>query len=243
MVQAREVCGGGVYDDIQCQRLQADLLASEGAIELAEGRLALAEKALQESLRLGREMRGDMDSWAARLHIMLGEVKQRQRRFDEAVDHYSAAWEVHEFRDGADGISTLRARLKVAEAEHLSGREDSAIESQKAVVDALRRLKTLPDVLVDAAATLARWLEGLGRDKEALEALLVSEQLVAENLGVEDPRAVDVKRDAALLYLKLGDHDAALQYLNDAWVPVDQRCKNAQSAGYCAPGPAQPRGG
>eukprot|EP00438_Fugacium_kawagutii_P024243 Skav223104 [mRNA] locus=scaffold419:644455:647044:+ [translate_table: standard] len=34
-----QVCNGGIYGDLQCRRLQADLLASEGSICVAEGQL------------------------------------------------------------------------------------------------------------------------------------------------------------------------------------------------------------
>merc|ERR1719261_347226 len=49
-----------------------------------------------------------------------------------------------------------------------------------------------------------------------------SKKTVFENLGPENAKAVAIKSDIALLHLKLGDHNTALQYLND--VHYFERC-------------------
>merc|ERR1719375_677635 len=55
-----------------------------------------------------------------------------------------------------------------------------------------------------------------------------AEELVKRTLGVDDSKAVAIKRDVALLHLKLGDHEAALQYLNDVHY-YERRMHGSQS--------------
>merc|ERR1712136_328039 len=123
------------------------------------GRLEAAEKILTEAASVGREACGELDQRAARVHLLLGKVAQQRGNYDKAVDHLSAAWEVHEAIDGASGEPTLRIRLRVAEAEHAAGRKGPAIETQQAVVDVLRRSENLSSMLVESSSQLARWLE------------------------------------------------------------------------------------
>ncbi|CAE8692178.1 unnamed protein product, partial [Polarella glacialis] len=169
--KARDVTSGGIYDDAQCLRLQADLLAAEGSVNLAEGRLEAAERVLTESARVGREARGELDQQTAHVHLLLGQVAQQRGYHDKSVDHFSAAWEVHEALDGAEAEPTLRARLRVAEAEYAAGRMEEAMGTMRKVVEALKQCREpgSPPLLIESASQLARWLEAEGRDREALE--------------------------------------------------------------------------
>eukprot|EP00930_Biecheleria_cincta_P058441 TRINITY_DN44273_c0_g1_i1.p1 TRINITY_DN44273_c0_g1~~TRINITY_DN44273_c0_g1_i1.p1 ORF type:complete len:379 (-),score=83.52 TRINITY_DN44273_c0_g1_i1:120-1256(-) len=229
LAQAREVCSGGVHDDAQCRRLQADILAAEGCVNLSEGRLEAAERILTEAAKVGREVCGELDERAARVHHLLGKVATQRGNHDKAVEYFSTAWEVHEALDGAEAEATLRVRLRVAEAQNAAGRAEDAIHSLSAVLEALNTQESMPSMLVEAASQLARWLEAEGRDTEALEALQTAEVSMKDYLGPEDPKVVDVKRDVALLHLKLGDHDTALQYLNDVHY-LERRLHGSQSA-------------
>lgn len=213
--KAKEACHAGIYDDVQCQRVQSDILLAEGLLYLTEDQLEQAHGVLQEAARLVREMFGEVDERAARIYVMLGDLALKQQRFAEAADHFSAAWEVRECIAGPDGEETLRVRLKIAEAQHHDEHSDEAIEMQGGVVEQLRKLEKCPALLVESSMQLARWLEQAGRDGEALETLQATERKVHENEGPENAKAVEVKRDIALLHLKLGDHALALQYLND----------------------------
>jgi len=229
LAQAREVCSGGIYDDAQCRRLQADLLAAEGAVSLAEGQLQAAEKVLMEAAHVGREACGETDDRAARVHLLLGKTAQQRGNHDKAMDHFESAWEAHEATEGGNGEGTLRARLRVAEAQQAAGRLETAIETQQDVVRRLDGNASLTPLLVESACQLARWLETQGQDREALEALSTAETALGNNSSPEDPMIVDVKRDAALLHLKLGDHDTALQYLNDVHF-LERRIHGSQSS-------------
>merc|ERR1740121_2354660 len=83
---------------------------------------------------------------------------------------------------------------------------------------AIRRLKeagALPDIFVKSSDKIARWLEDNNQDREALEYLKEAEQTVTDNHGPEDSTTVDIKRDVALMQLKLGEYDTALEYLNE----------------------------
>lgn len=203
-------------------------MTSEGAVHLVEGKLEAAERALLESARLGRETRGEIDVRAAQAHTLLGKVAMQRSDAERAIDYFSTAWEVNEALHGSDGEPTLRTRLLVAEAEYAAGKLEEAIQTQQAVVDHWKQQTPPPLVVVEAAAQLARWLEAESRDKLALEALQTAELAVRENLGPEDAQVVDVKRDLALLHLKLGDHDTALQYLNDVHY-LERRLHGSQS--------------
>lgn len=226
--RAKEATNAGIYDDVQCQRLHSDILLAEGTLCLSENQLDQAHSLLQETARLVREMFGEMDERAARIHGMLGDLALKQSRFADAADHFSAAWEVSECISGVDGEETLRARLKIAEAQHQDEHREEAIDMQRGVVEQLRRLEKLPGLLVESSMQLARWLEQAGRDREALEALQATEHAVHAREGPEDAKAVDVKRDIALLHLKLGDHALALQYLNDVHY-FERRLHGSQS--------------
>merc|ERR1712137_821948 len=107
-----------------------------------------------------------------------------------AINHFSAVWEVQEGLEGRDGEDTLRTSLQIAELEYLSGQQKEAVERQRGVINSLLRLSSLPTLLVDSSSQLARWLEGLGDDKGALEVLQEAEQVVSAHLGDESEKAV-----------------------------------------------------
>ncbi|CAJ1361115.1 unnamed protein product [Effrenium voratum] len=233
LAQAREVCSGGIYDEMQCQRLQADLMASEGAVCFAEGQLEAAERVLMDAARMGRETRGELDRFASHVHMLLGEVASKRCNVDRAIDHFSEAWQVHDYLDGASAEPTLRIRIRVAEAERSADRLEEAVKNIQAVVDCLKEDFALnPQLLLASASKLARWLEADSRDQEALEALQTAEavaQQEQEAFCEEDPHVVDVKRDMALLHIKLGHHDQALKYLNEVHY-FERRLHGSQSA-------------
>merc|ERR1711964_790132 len=56
-----------------------------------------------------------------------------------AIEHYSEAWEFHEYAHGAEAVETLRMSLRIAEAEHLDGQLITAIETQSKVVAKLQQ--------------------------------------------------------------------------------------------------------
>lgn len=226
---AREVSNGGIMDDAQCQRLRVDLLIGEGVVHFAEDKLEEACKSFKEAARMGREVFGEMDARCARVHTLLGQIAQRCKQYDEAIDHFSAAWNVYQELEGEEGMDTILAQLHVAEVRHLNGCIEDAIKTQSDAVERLQSANAFPEILIDSSAQLARWLEAEGRDRQALETLLAAEKAVAENLGPEASRAVDVKRDVALLHLKLGEHDAALEYLNDVHY-LERRLHGSRSA-------------
>merc|ERR1712187_718704 len=116
-----------------------------------------------------------------------------------------------------------------------SEKVNEAIQRQKKVVHDLRGRGDspvqFPVLLVESAGQLARWLEARGHaddDREALKAFKEAEEVVLEHLGAEDAKAVELKRDVALLHLKLGDHETALQYLNDVHY-YERRLHGSQS--------------
>lgn len=212
--RAHEVTSTGIYDDAQCQRLQVDLLAAEGYVQLSGGQLGSAQNAFQEAARMCREVYGEHDKRGARISEMLGQLHMQRGHYQKATDLYSAAWEVYEYLEGQSSERTIRLSLRIAEVMHLEGKKDEAIAMQK---DEVKRLQSLnfPALAVDAATRLARWQEAVGKDEEALAVLQSAEKIAAEKLGAEDAKSIEVKRDIALLHLKLGHHDVALQYLTD----------------------------
>lgn len=191
-------------------------------MQLAKEQHDAARGSLQKARRLTRESFGEWDVRCARICLMLGQIAQQRGRYDDAIDHFQEAWEVREYVNGPDAEETVRLNLRMAEVQHLDGRVDEALDSQMQVVKKLQQAVTFPALLVQASSQLAQWLEAGGRDTEALEVLKAAEATASENLGNENEKAVAVKRDIALLYLKLGDSTTALQCLND--VHYFERC-------------------
>lgn len=226
LAQARETIGGSVYDDAQCQRIQVDVLITEGAVQLAKEQLDASHRSLVEAARLTRETYGEQDERSARIQQMLGTIALQRGHFKEACDHFSDAWQVHEDLHGDKAEQTLKLRLQVAEAQYRNNETDEALQWQEAVVKTLQQTEPLisASLLVDASAQLARWYELQSRDDDAVRVLTDAETLVSnpEILGPENTKAVGIKSDIALLHLKLGNHATALQYLND--VHYFQRC-------------------
>lgn len=222
LARAREVIGGGIYDDAQCQRMQVDVLIAEGTVQLAKDQADAAHRSLMEAARLTREAYGDMDIRSARIQNMLGLIAQQRGRYVDAIDHFSAAWEVREYVNGAQAEETVRLRLRIAEAQYLHGQAEEAISTQNQIIEKLQQTSTFPALLVDASTQLARWYEAQNNDPDALKVLQAVEKTVCDNLGPENAKAVAIKSDIALLHLKLGDHNTALQYLND--VHYFERC-------------------
>lgn len=225
---AREVILGSLHGDAQSQRAQVDILIAEGVLHLTEEHWDAARDSLSDAARLVREHCGELDPKAARVHTMLGQIAKQQGQHQRAADHFSSAFEVRESLDDADSEEALRLQLRAAEERHLSGSFDEGLEAQREVVQRLQRLGKYPELLMESAAQLARWLEQQGSDQEALEVLQEAETVVTEALGAEDAKAVEIKRDVALLYLKRGDHDTALQYLNDVHY-YERRLHGSQS--------------
>lgn len=215
--RAREVCSGGVHDDTQMRRLQVDLLIAEGVIYMAQERYDLAEPTLSEAARVVREVLGEHSPAAAKVHQLMGLVAQLEQKYGDAIEHYRAAREAQESFVGETAEIVLQLKLSIAESLYADRQHDEALKVQKDVVADLRDTEQSPVMHVDALSQLARWLENLGRehDEEALEALQDAEVIVdsSTSIGKESPKAVEVKRDVALLHLKMGHHDIALQYL------------------------------
>lgn len=227
--RARKACGDSVFEQGQCHRLEVDILISEANLLLAEDKLDAAHDTYTEAAKLARECFGEMDARAGHVHTMLGRIAWRREKYKDAIEHFEEAWEVRENLDGGEeGEETIRLRLRIAECQYLDGRHEDAISKQTSVVESLRSLNAFPVLLVDSSAQLARWLEGRGEDQQALEVLKAAERTVQENLGTEDTKAVDIKRDVALLHLKLGDHETALQYLQDVHY-FERRLHGSQS--------------
>eukprot|EP00913_Durusdinium_trenchii_P035843 g33540.t2 len=228
LAQARDVCSGGVYDELQCRRLQADLLASEGAVAFAEGQLEVAEKVLLDAARLGRETRGELDRFTAHVHILLGQVATQRGHVDKAIDHFSDAWQAHEDLDGRTGEPTLRVRLRMADAQRrLAARAEKAVQELQAVVEILKS-EDLPTLLVESSSRLSHWLLEDERDEEAFQALQTAEAACQKHFGEEDPKAIDVKRHMASLHIKLGRKKEALEYLKDVHY-FERRLHGSQS--------------
>jgi len=215
LARAKEACSGGIHDDGLSQRLHVDFLIAQGSIHFAEERLEHSARVLAEAARLVREVFGEQTSRAARVHSLLGQVARRRERFGEAAEELTAAWRIRKGLHGSEAEETLRLNVQLSEVLHADGRHQEAMQELKDVVETIRQANVLPGLLVESLTQLARWLETSGRehDKEALEALQDAETIVEESFGKEDPRIVEIKRDIALLYLKMSNHEVALQYL------------------------------
>lgn len=229
ITQAREVCNGGIYGDLQCRRLQADLLASEGTICFAEGQLEAAEKALMDGTRLGRETRGGLDRFTAQVHILLGQA--------------------YEDIDGRTAEPTLRVRLQMAEAQRTADddRSQKAVEELQDVVRILVEIlegkegvPQLPRLLAESSLRLALWLQADERDQEAFQALEIAENTCKKNCSEEDLMAIDIKRHMASLHIKLGRKKGGSGVFKRCgvlratapWLTVCPSCPHSEGIGY-----------
>lgn len=247
LARAREACIGGVFDDSQSQRLQVDILIAEGTVRLVEAtasetaraqeeRLEKAEAALQKAARIGREVFGDMGVRAVRIYSALGkiamqrghhavEVEKQRGHHAVAVQHLSEARKAQEKLD-SESEEMFRLEMRMAEAQFAGGKASQALETQTDLVERLRPQSPqeppkFPELLVDALAQQARWLEQRAGEEDNLLALQALED-AEEHIEEEDPKALNIKRDIALLHLKMGKHDDALKYLNE--VHYLERC-------------------
>lgn len=220
--QAREHIGAAelsassdIEDALQSKRLKVDCLIAEGVVHLEEGAEHFddAKQCLARANRMTQEVYGDGDERLARIHGMLGRIALQQEDFPRAKDHFEDAMLIHsEFPEGEEHV---RLQLQVAEAVYLGGDVDEAIRQQDDIVSNIHNAEALPVVLADASMRLATWLSKEDRADEALKALETAEKAVVENLGQEDAKAVDIKREIAIQHLKLGDNNKALQCLQD----------------------------
>lgn len=212
--RAQEMLGD--MDDVTRRRHQVDLLIADGALHLAEGRLDVAQDVLSRACQLARDLHGDADR-TARGHDLLGQVAFTQGWYAEAYEAFSSALEIRTSLGAPEAALCLR----IAETLHRDGRVAEALDSQRGAITLFTRLGC---PRLDASIQLARWLEAEGSDEEALQVL--RDAKVANPDSVE---AVDVKRDTALLCLKLGQQDLALQLLHDVHY-LERRLHGSQSA-------------
>lgn len=233
LARAREACNGGVHDDTQVKRLQVDLLTAEGVIYMTQERYDLAEPTLAEAARAVREVLGEKSMPAAKVHRLIGQIAQLSQRYADAIEHFRVAREAQECFLGPTGEEVVELRVSMAECMYANGDHEDALSEQKEVIATLQESEQFPALHVDALSQQARWLENMGRDRdlEALQALKDAEEVVERNekdVGPESAKAVEVKRDIALLHLKLGDHDTALQYLQTVEY-LERRLHGSQS--------------
>eukprot|EP00444_Apocalathium_aciculiferum_P004000 CAMPEP_0183403998 /NCGR_PEP_ID=MMETSP0370-20130417/14920_1 /TAXON_ID=268820 /ORGANISM="Peridinium aciculiferum, Strain PAER-2" /LENGTH=383 /DNA_ID=CAMNT_0025585811 /DNA_START=1 /DNA_END=1152 /DNA_ORIENTATION=- len=230
LAKAKEACFGGVHDDGQAQRLHVDLLIAEGSVQLAVDELDLARRSLEQAARIGFQVFGEYTPRGARIHRLSGLLAQRQKRLQDAANAFQMAARIHESLDGAEHEETLRWRLRAAEALYLAQKHGEALEEQRRAIQDLQTSGVLPAILIDALSQMARWLEGAGRehDSSALESLKSAEQVADQELDKEDPKVVEIKRDIALLQLKMGNTDIALEYLQEVEY-LERRLHGSQS--------------
>lgn len=231
LVRAREANIGGVLDDAQGQRLKVDILIAEGTVHLAEDSLEKAEAAFKKASSVGREVLGDMGTCGIRVHSCLGRIAMQRGQHAGAVEHFAKARDAQaKVETGTESEEFFRLDLRVAEAQYACQECEKALDTQTRVVNNLRRLEQcpFPELLVEALAQQARWFEargGVTDNQDALEALKKAEEMVEEET---DPRALNIKRDIALIHLKLGAHEEALKYLNE--VHYLERCMHGSTS-------------
>ena len=100
----------------------------------------------------------------------------------------------------------------MAWVHHLAGEMEDAISLQQSVVEKLVKIGKYPSLAVEASLRLAKWLDN---ESSSLEVLRNAEKVVMDQLGPQDTKTVEVKREIALLLIKRRDHEQALEYLSD----------------------------
>lgn len=226
--KGREVTETGIYDDVQCQRLEVELQIAEGCAQLEANNADSALQSLTDALRLCRVVFGDMDLRCARAREMLARIATMRGEYDVALDHVSAAWEVREHLLGSDSEYTIRLFIQMAQVHYMDGNLDEALRLQNISVSQLLAMNKFPQLTIEAATRFAKWQEEAGKDQDALKSLMEAEKVIIENLGRDDVKTVEVKRDLALLHLKLGQPETALQYLWDVQY-LERKMYGAQS--------------
>lgn len=226
--KGREVTENGIYDDAQCQRLEVELQISEGCAQLEANNADMAYQTLTEALRLCRVVYGDMDLRCARAHEMLGRIASLRGEYDIALDHVSSAWEAREHLLGSESELTIRLWIQMAQVHYMDGNLDEALRLQTISMQQLLTMNQFPQLAIEASTRLAKWQEEAGKDQDALQSLMDAEKAIMDNLGRDDVRTVEVKRDLALLHLKLGKPETALQYLWDVQY-LERKMYGAQS--------------
>lgn len=230
LARAKETCSVDVHDDGQALRLQVDLLIAEGFYFLALKDFEASSRALQEAHRIGRKVYGELSMRVARIHDLLGQIAQNQHCFPQAAEHLFAASQIREKIGDPSDEESLTLRLRAADSLHVAGRSQEAIDELRRLSLDLQKFGGMPSTLVDVFSQLARRLEECGpeNDNDALRILQEAERVAEEQIGTEDAKVVDVKREIALLHLKLDNHVIALQYLQHVEY-LERRLHGSQS--------------
>lgn len=178
-----------------------ELLAPERAAEWFERAAAFGRRsALPEARQIGGQA-----------EIGLGELRARERRFDEAIAHFRAALDVApepETESAGSLIVFARMRLGVVLAES-GAREQGAEELRRAYADGRTHSAAAPrELAAQAACNLHRLLSGLGRWDEARE-LIAEAVAFASTLGPGVGRALEAAASNGLALQCMHDGDAA----------------------------------
>lgn len=214
-LKAKQVAETSVYDDGIARRLEVPLLSLEGFILLQSGHLAEARGKLQRALELSFAVYGKHDPRRASVQELLGRIATSEQLYPEALDYISAAYDQRVADLGPTHETSIRLWLQLAHVHYLAGEVDEALARQARVLDLLVQHDPNPGLLVETAVQLAAWQEEAGLDGEALRSRQIAEQVTEENGGKHDPQLVRIKRDIALLVLKQGENERALEYLQE----------------------------
>mmetsp|Transcript_126325 Transcript_126325/g.246328 ORF Transcript_126325/g.246328 Transcript_126325/m.246328 type:complete len:418 (-) Transcript_126325:82-1335(-) len=149
---------------------------------------------------------------AVKLQLQLAEMQHSAQSFTEALRLQEEAIENLEIAGTAADLSD---DVEIEGKEEKEDKDVKLKKGEKEEKEEKERVVRLARLRIDAMARLARWLDEQGREHEALTKLKSAEDTVKKALKPDTPRAVDVKRDIALLQLKLGESDTALEYLSE----------------------------
>ncbi|CAD7963944.1 unnamed protein product [Amoebophrya sp. A25] len=208
----QQIVESQIYDNGPSQRLGSSLALAEGFAYVAEGKdYPTALSTLQKAATLLKQAYGPEDLQLARAHELLGKVTTVRKEYSAALEHLSTAWEIREHCLGWENDQTLMLWLDMAWVHHLNGEQEEALSLQTSVVDKVIKLNKFPHLAADAVLRLAKWTD----TKTALDKLKAVEQIVLQQLGREEQKSVEVKRELALILIKRREHDQALEYLRE----------------------------
>lgn len=168
---------------------------------------------LEKSLKMNKTVLGEEDISNASIYLTLSKVYSKKKDYDKALNQLSKAWELTETKFGKDSIEIAQVYLDMAKVYHKKKEFEEAIEHQLHAVNNFRNREE--DYNQESTAkmmiTLSDWYGKVEKLDEAINWLRETEKLYEYIYGSIDKKTTKIKRDIALLLLKDGKYDEALE--------------------------------
>ncbi|CAI2369805.1 unnamed protein product [Moneuplotes crassus] len=197
----------------ETKKFHAYILTLLGKCYMEAGSLNDALGLLEKSLKMNKTVLGEEDISNASIYLTLSKVYSKKKDYDKALNQLSKAWELTETKFGKDSIEIAQVYIDMAKVYHKKKEYEEAIEHQLHAVNNFRNREE--DYNQESTAkmmiTLSEWYSKVEKHEDAITWLRETEKLYEYIYGGLDKKTTKIKRDIALLLLKDGKYDDALE--------------------------------